>query len=106
MAQGWRRPAKHYGEEKKNKPATFQGRGEEWGGLVPTESRWKWKPREQKGGKASLKEARISPPSTALALSDAVMLIGGTGDGVIAPACLSTSPRLGYDKNSALNHSL
>lgn len=58
------------------------------------------------GWKSELKEARISPPSTALALSDMVMLIGGTGDRVIAPACLSTSPRLGYDKNSALNHSL
>lgn len=52
------------------------------------------------------REARISPPSRALALSDIVTLIGGRGEGVTAPACLGKSSRLGYDKNSAVNHSL
>lgn len=47
------------------------------------------------------------PPSTALALSDMVMLIADTGErGVSAPACLGTSRRPSGDKNSALNHSL
>lgn len=61
---------------------------------------------EQKGGKLSKKEARTAPlpprpppppppPSTALALSDMVMLIVDTGErGVTAPACLGTSRRL------------
>lgn len=50
------------------------------------------------------REARISPPSRALALSDIVTLIGGPGKRVTAPACLGKSSRLGYDKNSAVNH--
>lgn len=70
----------------------------------PTDAWGKWEPGEQKGG--TLAEGGENLPSFK-SLSDRVTLIGGPGEGgVTAPACLRTSSRLGYDKSSALNHSL
>lgn len=75
--EGWKETVEQTIE--KNKSATFQGGGKEGRGLdhrAPLEVS-----QENRGLESYLKEARILPPSIALALSDMVMLIGNTGEG-------------------------
>lgn len=70
------------------------------------------KPREQKGRKLS-KGGENSPSFNSSGLVRYGYAywrhrrgVGVWREGVTAPACLRTSPCLGYDKNSAVNHGL